>query len=313
MKNGIWENVRIDMTRPGTAAAPVRLKAETNGAVILRGVSQLIFSADWQHVSGLCFRDGGGAFDKKYFSVVRFNANNCRLTESAIVDFRPSDPKTGYYYVFFAGNVNRMDHCLLTGKSNNDPVVGNADENSRHNRVDHCMIRFMAGEYIDKGLTASYKPKPSAGAPLGRMPWYGCVRDCFIANNTLVNNDGPDFLLGFRYKYNWPAIQMILLPERNSIVDNFIVKRSGAPVVEETPQDMTPPFDVVKFWPNMYAGNVCIGGAVTVPSAVKGFAMHPPPAHGNGSHPAPGVFGLAQQANEDILRGEDVGPSWQAK
>ncbi len=432
MKNGIWQDVRIDMTKPGTVSAPVSLKAETNGAVILRGTSQLVFSAKWQTVSGLCFKDGGGTYDKKYFAVVRFNADNCRLTESAIVDFTTADPMTKYYYVYFAGNANRMDHCLLTGKSNNEPVVGNDDEGSRHNRVDHCVvrdipyiadnngreifrifgyghhdvrgkgekgaffmieqnlfdhadgegteiislksdsnivrnniirasqgeislrmgdgnriegnvilgekgprswgiriaghghtivnnvirdcqsgIRLMCGEYIEKGLTGSYEPKLSPDAPLGRMATYGWVHDCVIANNTLVNSEGPDFVMGYRYKNKWPAAQLILLPEHNAIANNFIVKAPGRDVVEETAQDMTPPFDVVKFRPNKFSGNVCIGGKVTVPSAANGFTMREPAQGTTGVLPSPGAYGLSQNAHEDILRGENVGPSWQ--
>ena len=171
----------------------------------------------------------------------------------------------------------------------------------------------MCGEYIDKDLTGSYEPKVSPEAPLGRMVTYGWVHDCTIANNTLVNNDGPDFVMGYRYKNNWPAAQMILLPANNSVLNNFIVTSTGRDVVEETAQDMTPPFDVVKFVPNRYQGNVCIGGKVTMTSTEKGFTLHAS-AEGNGNaQPSVGAYGLAHHANQDILRGEKVGPAWHVR
>jgi poly(beta-D-mannuronate) lyase len=432
MKNGQWTDVRIDMHLPGTEQLPVVLKAENNGSVILSGTSQLIFSADWQIVNGLCFKGGGGSYNKKYASVVRFNSNNCQLTQSAIIDFNPADPKTSFYYVYFAGNANRMDHCVLMGKGNNAPVVGNDNKDSRYNTVDHCLIkdiplvpnnngreifriwgyghhdirgkgakgnfftieknifdhadgegteiislksdsnivrnniirassgelslrggnfnrvegnviigekgrgcfgirvaghghtiiqnvvrdcesgiRLMCGEYIEKGLTKEYEPKTVEGAPLGRMPWYGWVYDCIIANNTLVNNDGPDFLMGFRYKNKWPAIQLILIPENNSVINNFIVKSHGLPVVEETVQDTRPPFDVVKFRPNIYEGNICLGGIV-LPSVINGFKMIDLKSKDKVVSYSPKDYGLPQNLNEDILLNEEVGPSWLA-
>jgi hypothetical protein len=93
-------------------------------------------------------------------------------------------------------------------------------------------------------------------------------------------------------------------------VNNFIVKAPGASVVEETAQDLTAPFDVVKFRPNTYTGNVCIGGMVSVPSAAHGFAMYEPKTDLAGFVSKAGAYGLAQKANEDILRGELVGISW---
>lgn len=431
MKNGIWKDVQIEMKCPGSAGVPVVLKAERSGAVILTGSSQLIFSADWQRAEGLSFKNGGRIDSGKYFAVVRFNAANCRLTQTAIIDYNPADPKTPYYYVFFAGNSNRMDHCLLTGKGNNEPVVGNSDENSRYNTVDHCLIRdipyvannngreifriwgyghhevrhgdvrgnfftieknlfehadgegteiisiksdsnivrkniirasrgelslrggncslvegnviigekgrgclgirvagrghriignvvrdcesgirFMSGEYIEKDLTGFYEPKPAEGSPLGRMPWYGWVQNCVVANNSLLNNQGPDILMGFHYKDKWPSIQLILLPENNSVRDNFILKDPGLEILEQTSQDMTPPFNVVTIRRNNYEGNVCVGGVLTSTTARSGFIMHTPKKKGNAACSLPRSYGLTQNANENILQGEEVGTSW---
>ena len=72
---------------------------------------------------------------------VNFNSDNCQLTNTAILDYNPQKFETGYYWVYFKGSNNRLDHCFLKGKSNNNPVIGNDNEDSRHNKIDHCYIK----------------------------------------------------------------------------------------------------------------------------------------------------------------------------
>ncbi|MCX6142132.1 MAG: hypothetical protein NTZ35_02830, partial [Ignavibacteriales bacterium] len=74
-------------------------------------------------------------------SVINFNSDNCQLTNAAIVDYNPAQFETGYYWVYFKGNNNRLDHCYLKGKSNTNPLIGNDEVNARHNKVDHCYIK----------------------------------------------------------------------------------------------------------------------------------------------------------------------------
>ena len=137
MKNGIWKNAVIDFNSKATAADPVTLCAQTPGKVILRGNSMLTFSKPNLIVDGLVFKNGkidGG-------SVINLNSDNCRLTNSAIINYNPDDFKTAYYWVYFQGSHNRMDHCYFNGKNNMNPVVQNYEENARYNQVDSCWVK----------------------------------------------------------------------------------------------------------------------------------------------------------------------------
>jgi len=137
MKDGIWKNAVIDFNSTATAAEPVTLSAQTPGKVILKGNSMLTFSKPNLIVDGLVFKNGkidGG-------SVINLNSDYCRLTNSAIINYNPDDFKTAYYWVYFQGSHNRMDHCYFNGKNNMNPVVQNFEENARYNQVDSCWVK----------------------------------------------------------------------------------------------------------------------------------------------------------------------------
>ncbi len=137
MKDGQWKNTVINFSSAATAIVPITLRAQTSGKVFLTGKSMLTFSSPYLVVDGLVFKSGsieGG-------SVITFNSDNCRLTNTVIKDYNPSNFQTAYYWVYFTGSYNRMDHCLFKGKSNMNPVVQNFEENARYNRVDSCIVK----------------------------------------------------------------------------------------------------------------------------------------------------------------------------
>ena len=144
MKDGRWKNVVIDFKAGGTSLSPVVLRAQNPGKVVLTEKSMLIFSKPNLVVDGLVFRNG----TIESGSVITFISDSCRLTNVVIRDYNPSDFQKAYYWVYFQGSYNRMDHCLMTGKNNMNPVVQNHEENSRYNRVDSCIVRDIP--YIRK-------------------------------------------------------------------------------------------------------------------------------------------------------------------
>jgi len=144
MKNGTWKNVSINFNATATATIPVILCAQTPGKVILCGNSTLTFSAPYLVVDGLVFRNG--AIEKG--SVISFNSDNCRLTNTIIKNYNPLNFQTAYYWVYFTGSYNRLDHCLMKGKSNMNPVIQNFEENARYNKADSCIVKDIP--YIRK-------------------------------------------------------------------------------------------------------------------------------------------------------------------
>ena len=153
LKSGTWRDVCLELKTPGRADAPIVIRAGEPGRTLITGHSSLTFAAPYWVADGLLFtqgslQGGGDGNGSAATTVVLFKSDFCRLTNTAIIDYNPKEFKTGYYWVFFAGNQNRMDHCYFKGKSNLTPLVGNALEGSRHNTVERCY--FLDFPYVDQ-------------------------------------------------------------------------------------------------------------------------------------------------------------------
>ena len=136
VESGTYSDIKIKFARGGTESRPLIVRAKVPGEVILNGSSECDFNFPHVVVDGLFFYKGtitpGEGEDN---SVIRFGSHHGVLKNTALVDYNPADFKTPYYWVFFAGNNNTVDHCYFKGKNNKQPLVGNAIEESRYNSV----------------------------------------------------------------------------------------------------------------------------------------------------------------------------------
>ena len=173
LKNGEWKNLTINFNSNASSGFPITLRAETPGKVILSGNSTLTFSKPFLIADGLFFKKG----QINSGSVVNFNSDYCRLTNSAIVDYNPEKFDVRYYWIYLKGSYNRIDHCFLKGKSNMNPVLGNDNENARYNRVDSCYIKNIP-----------YVPKAN-GREIFRIWGYG--------HDDQTGNDGAYFTIEY--------------------------------------------------------------------------------------------------------------------
>jgi len=147
MKNGLWANARIRFRAMGTADAPIRLSAETPGRVILTGSSSLSLGGSHLVVEGLLFQDTAPTAEKaeaviSFRTDSRTQAQDCRVTDCAIIDFSPPDKKVDTRWVSLYGLRNRVDHCAFHNKTNlgttlvvwlNKP----AEHQPNYHRIDH--------------------------------------------------------------------------------------------------------------------------------------------------------------------------------
>jgi poly(beta-D-mannuronate) lyase len=148
MKDGTWSDVTIDITGVGgTAAAPIRIRAQTPGAVRLTGASRFKISAPFIVIDGLTFVDSGMTGDA---GIIEFRADHGRLTESSIVDESQRQPGegAGYPWVAFYGSDNRVDHSFFRGKANPNPVITNRGAGFRRNQVDASYFKQVP--HLDK-------------------------------------------------------------------------------------------------------------------------------------------------------------------
>jgi poly(beta-D-mannuronate) lyase len=126
MADGVWRDAEIVFRAKGTAGAPITLRAQTPGKVVLSGESSLRFVGEHLVVEGLLFKDG--AMPKGHVVAFRGDsdeeASDCRLTNSAIIDYNPPgdnpEPST---WVSLYGARNRVDACRFEGKNNASPLL----------------------------------------------------------------------------------------------------------------------------------------------------------------------------------------------
>ena len=140
LKNGTWEDVSLEFKGTGTASQPITLRAETPGQVVFSGNSSLEIGGSYLIVDGLVFQDGYTT--NGHVIAFRTNssnlANNCRLTNTKILNYNPSSRSTEYKWVSLYGQNNRVDHCHFQGKDHAGAMlVIWLDENPNYHQIDH--------------------------------------------------------------------------------------------------------------------------------------------------------------------------------
>jgi poly(beta-D-mannuronate) lyase len=202
MSNGTWTNVTINFNANATASQPVVLRAQTPGKVILNGSSSLIFSTPYLIANGLYFR--GGVLTTG--SIVRFNSTNCRLTNTAIVNYNPPLAATSYYWVYFDGSYNRVDNCYFKGKNHHQPAIGNDASGSRYNKADHCYFKDMGGS--------------GNGSEILRIWGYG--------GNEELGTDGAFFIIEYNLfdAADGEGLEMISLKSNRNVVRYNTIKNT---------------------------------------------------------------------------------------
>jgi len=179
LANGRWENFEVLLTGEGTEDAPIRLRGETPGEVILTGQSNLRLGGKYLEVSGLVFKDGYTPTKE----VISFRENksnlayNSRVTEVVIDNYNQPERYEVDFWVMMYGKNNRFDHNHLVGKRNKGVTMAvrmDADE-SRENfhRIDHNY----------------FGPRPILGSNGGETLRIGTSHHSRKNSNTTVENN----------------------------------------------------------------------------------------------------------------------------
>ena len=127
MTDGVWRDQTINFQSKGTAEKPITLRVETPGKVALTGKSSVTIDGEHLVVSGLLVENGEATGDG-----IKLTGRNSRLTECAIVGGNHK------FFVHIFGTSNRMDHCYLAEKTNDNPTLQiEVEGGPNYHRVDH--------------------------------------------------------------------------------------------------------------------------------------------------------------------------------
>ena len=174
-KDGKYKDIKINFNPKtnGIADKPIVLKAQTAGKVAFTGSSKLSIGGNYLQVEGFLF-EGTCTLETKEnvidFKVKSVEANHCRLTNCAIVDYSMTEASAKEnYFVNMVGTYNEVDHCSFSGKTNKGPtliveykqgkdyVAGSDVAPSTHHRIHHNYFGYRTfssngGEQIRVGI-----------------------------------------------------------------------------------------------------------------------------------------------------------------
>jgi len=146
LANGVYKDAQIKFFGKGTKEEPISLRAETPGKVYIEGKSFLHLGGEHLIVAGLLFRNGyspnSGIIRYKIGSTTDSVAFNCRVTNSVIDGFTKPNRWENDRWIEFYGKHNQLDHCYITGKSNDGETLrvfftGNENINTYHQIVNN--------------------------------------------------------------------------------------------------------------------------------------------------------------------------------
>lgn len=123
-KNGTYTDAKISFKPKvnGVPNLPIYLKAETAGKVIFKGSSMISVNGDYLQVEGFLF-EGTSTLDKDDVLAFTQNANHCRITNCAVINYTPNDVNANNNWISLQGLNNEVDHCYFTGKTNQGPYL----------------------------------------------------------------------------------------------------------------------------------------------------------------------------------------------
>ncbi|MGZ9899260.1 chondroitinase-B domain-containing protein [Shewanella gaetbuli] len=179
LANGVWQDFEIIFSGQGREDAPISLRAETKGKVILSGQSNLSLSGQYLHVSGLVFKNGYTPSSAVIAYRVNENqlANHSRVTEVVIDNYNNPDRHDSDHWVALYGQHNRFDHNHLVGKRNKGVTVtvrlGGEANQQNHHRID--------GNY--------FGPRPTLGSNGGETIRIGTSHHSMSESFTVVENN----------------------------------------------------------------------------------------------------------------------------
>ncbi len=213
LQNGEWKDVTLKLSCSGTKEQPVTFKAETAGKVMITGNSKLKIGGNYIVVDGLFFTNGYSGSDPVISFRIDKNqlANNCRVTNSAIIDFNNPKRMNENNWVLLYGKNNRLDHCSFKDKKNMGVLLAVIldDERSRENFHE-----------IDHNYFGRRPPLASNGGEIIRV---GVSQHCEYNSNTQIMNNFFEYCDG--------ETEIVSIKSGSNMIQDNIFKESQGSLV----------------------------------------------------------------------------------
>lgn len=239
MKSGEWKNQLLVFKANGTKDRPIYLIAEKGGEVVLNGTSTLRIAGEYLVVDGLKFLNGYSSNG----AVIEFRngsqlSSNCRLTNTSIVDYNPSDKTKDYKWISLYGNNNRVDHCYLKGKSHSGTtlVVWLPDTNSykqnynpNHHLIDSNYFAYRPELGVNGGETIRVGDSNTSMEDSYTVIEYNYFEEC-DGETEIISNKSCENIYRYNTFYNCDGMLTLRHGNRCTVNGNFFIglSKSGS-------------------------------------------------------------------------------------
>jgi poly(beta-D-mannuronate) lyase len=177
IENGVYSDIDFKVFAKGTEKKPIVIRAQTLGKVVFSGNSTIRLAGEYIQISGIFFTNGYAAKG----AVIEFRngkevANNCKVTECAIIDYTQPDRTNENVWVYLYGKQNEFSHNTLTGKKNLGCilVVQLNDERSEQNR---------------HRISNNYFSRPLLGSNGGECIRIGNAQYSLVSSQTIIESN----------------------------------------------------------------------------------------------------------------------------
>ena len=205
LKDGTWSDFKIEISCSGTEKAPIVIKAQTAGKVLINGKSFLRIGGNHIIIEGLNFKDGAAADGNVWeFRLKGAVASNCRITNCSINDFNNPKRIKENYWVALYGKHNRIDHCTFYNKKNLGVLIAVILDDDRSRLNSHI---------IDSNYFA---PRPPLASNAGEIIRVGVSQHCTFYSNTVIKNNLFDQCNG--------EVEIISIKSCGNIIRNNVFK-----------------------------------------------------------------------------------------
>ena len=114
-EDGEYESLKIQFKGQGSEQAPITLRAQTPGKVLLKGASQIKISGSWLVVEGFSFT-ATDSDSKASPLTISSGSSHCRISDCSIDGKDSRYSSTDCKWVSIYGQDNEVSHCSFSDK-----------------------------------------------------------------------------------------------------------------------------------------------------------------------------------------------------
>ena len=198
--DGVYKDQEIEINGiDGIKTAPITLRAQTPGGVVLVGESQLRTSSKWWVITGLHFKktDAGPSA----YNTIQFRgsgnkgAEHVRLTNCAFTSLDNGESSSKWVQIY--GRYNQIDNCHFSGKPNKGALITV--------ELGNLVANQSAEHVIKQNYFADFKPNEGSDNETIRVGFSGDQNKparCVIGNNLFFQCDGENEIISNKSSYN---------------------------------------------------------------------------------------------------------------